>query len=61
MLALLLAIVAVSSVAIILPLKRYEKMVEDLHDLAVAAERRSEAPINLDEMRRRREAYRRLP
>jgi len=40
-------------VATILPLKRYEKMMEDIHDLAVVAERRSEAPISLEEMRRR--------
>ena len=38
---------------VILSLKRYQKLMEDLHDLAVVAERRSEEPISLDEMKRR--------
>jgi PHD/YefM family antitoxin component YafN of YafNO toxin-antitoxin module len=38
---------------VILPLKRYQKLMEDLHDLAVVAERRAEAPITLEEMKRR--------
>ncbi len=38
---------------IILPLKRYRKLMEDLHDLAVVAERRAEAPISLEAMKRR--------
>jgi hypothetical protein len=38
---------------IILPLKRYQKLMEDLHDLAVVAERRSEEPIAFEEMKRR--------
>lgn len=38
---------------VILSLKRYHKLMEDLHDLAVVAERRSEEPIPLDEMKRR--------
>ena len=38
---------------VILPLKRYEKLLEDLHDLAVIAERREEKPISLEEMERR--------
>jgi hypothetical protein len=29
------------------------KLLEDLHDLAVIAERRDEAPISLEEMQRR--------
>ena len=37
---------------IILPLKRYQKLMEDLHDLAVVAERRTEEPISLEEMKR---------
>jgi hypothetical protein len=37
---------------IILPLKRYQKLMEDLHDLAVVAERRAEQPISLEEMKR---------
>jgi PHD/YefM family antitoxin component YafN of YafNO toxin-antitoxin module len=38
---------------VILPLKRYQKLMEDLHDLAVVAERRAEAPITFEEMKRR--------
>jgi len=39
--------------SVILSLKRYQKLMEDLHDLAVVAERRDEEPIGLEEMRRR--------
>ena len=39
--------------AVILPLKRYEQLMEDLHDLAVVAERREEKPISLEEMKQR--------
>jgi len=39
--------------AIILSLKRYRELMEDLHDLAMVAERRRERAISLDEMRRR--------
>jgi len=39
--------------AIILSLKRYEELMEDLHDLAVVAERRAERPISLDQMKHR--------
>jgi len=39
--------------AVILPLKEYERLMEDLHDLAVVAERRNEDTISLDEMKRR--------
>jgi hypothetical protein len=38
---------------VILSLKQYEKLLEDLHDLAVVAERRAEKPLSLDEMKRR--------
>jgi PHD/YefM family antitoxin component YafN of YafNO toxin-antitoxin module len=38
---------------VVLSLKRYRKLMEDLHDLAVVAERRSESTISLGEMRRR--------
>jgi hypothetical protein len=38
---------------VLLTFKRYEKLMEDLHDLAVVAERRPEEPISLDEMKRR--------
>jgi PHD/YefM family antitoxin component YafN of YafNO toxin-antitoxin module len=38
---------------VILSLRRYQKLMEDLHDLAIVAERRSEEPITLQEMKRR--------
>lgn len=40
-------------VSVILSLKRYRQLMEDLHDLAVVAERRDEKPISLEEMKRR--------
>jgi hypothetical protein len=39
--------------AIIIPIKQYEQLLEDLHDLAVVAERRDEPVISLDEMKKR--------
>jgi hypothetical protein len=39
--------------AVILPIRRYERLLEDLHDLAVVAERRDETPVSLEEMKRR--------
>jgi len=39
--------------AVILPIKRYERLMEDPHDLSVLAERREEKSIGLDEMKRR--------
>ncbi|MDP3185729.1 MAG: hypothetical protein Q8M58_10690 [Anaerolineales bacterium] len=39
--------------SVILSLERYERLMEDLHDLAVVAERRDEQPISFEEMRRR--------
>jgi PHD/YefM family antitoxin component YafN of YafNO toxin-antitoxin module len=39
--------------AVILSLKRYQELMEDLHDLAVVAERRKERTVSLDEMKRR--------
>jgi PHD/YefM family antitoxin component YafN of YafNO toxin-antitoxin module len=39
--------------AVILPIDQYEQLLEDLHDLAIVAERRREKPISLDEMERR--------
>ncbi|OGO03293.1 MAG: hypothetical protein A2Y72_07005 [Chloroflexi bacterium RBG_13_53_26] len=38
---------------VILPLREYQKLQEDLHDLAIIAERRSEKPISATEMKRR--------
>jgi PHD/YefM family antitoxin component YafN of YafNO toxin-antitoxin module len=42
---------------VILPVARYEQLLEDLHDLAAVAERRGEASISLEEMERRLKAY----
>jgi PHD/YefM family antitoxin component YafN of YafNO toxin-antitoxin module len=39
--------------AVILSLKRYQELMEDLHDLAVVAERRNERAISLEAMKRR--------
>jgi PHD/YefM family antitoxin component YafN of YafNO toxin-antitoxin module len=39
--------------AVILSLKRYRELMEDLHDLVTVAERRNERSISLDEMKRR--------
>jgi hypothetical protein len=42
--------------AILLPVTKYRKLLEDLHDLAVIAERRREETISLHEMKRRLKA-----
>ncbi len=39
--------------AVILSLERYRELMEDVHDLAVVAERRDEKSIDLSEMKRR--------
>jgi hypothetical protein len=39
--------------SVILALKDYRKLLEDLHDLAVVAERRTEEAVSLEEMKRR--------
>ena len=38
---------------VLLSVANYEKLLEDLHDLAVLAERRDEEPISLAELKRR--------
>jgi PHD/YefM family antitoxin component YafN of YafNO toxin-antitoxin module len=38
---------------VLLSLKQYERLMEDLHDLAVVAERRDEKTISLEELKRR--------
>jgi PHD/YefM family antitoxin component YafN of YafNO toxin-antitoxin module len=35
---------------VILSIEQYEQMLEDLHDLAIVAERRSEQPVSLAKM-----------
>ena len=41
------------TIGVLLPLRRYRKLMEDIHDLAVVAERRKETSISLAEMKRR--------
>ena len=42
---------------VILPLAEYEQLLEDLHDLAVIAERREEKPVRMEQMKRRLKQY----
>ena len=39
--------------SVILSLERYERLMEDLHDLAIVAERQNEKPTSFEEMKRR--------
>ena len=39
--------------AVILPVKQYEQILDDLHDLAMVAERRDEKPVEWEEVKRR--------
>ena len=39
--------------SVILSLERYERLMEDLHDLAIVAERQDEKLISFEEMKRR--------
>ena len=38
---------------VVLSLKRYSRLMEDLHDLAVVAEHRDEKPVTADDMKKR--------
>ena len=38
---------------VLLSMDRYEQLIDDLHDLAVVAERRKEKPISLQDMKKR--------
>jgi hypothetical protein len=38
---------------VVLSLRRYQRLLEDLRDLAIVAERREEEPVSLDEVKRR--------
>lgn len=42
--------------AIILPMEDYEELLEDIHDLAVIAERKDEPTVSLEEMKKRLKA-----
>ncbi len=39
--------------AVVLPIQEYEELLEDLHDLAVIAERRDEPTIAFEELKER--------
>jgi PHD/YefM family antitoxin component YafN of YafNO toxin-antitoxin module len=39
--------------AVLLSVHQYEKLLEDLHDLAVIAARRDEAPMTFEDIKRR--------
>jgi len=39
--------------AVILPVEDYEELLEDIHDLAVIAERKDEPTISLEELKKR--------
>jgi PHD/YefM family antitoxin component YafN of YafNO toxin-antitoxin module len=38
---------------VVLPVEEYEELLEDLHDLAIIAERRDESAISFDELKER--------
>lgn len=42
--------------AIILSIRQYEELIEDIHDLATIAERRKEKGISFEEMKKRLKA-----
>ncbi|MCK5094167.1 MAG: hypothetical protein KAR18_05540, partial [Spirochaetes bacterium] len=39
-------------IAVVLPLENYEELLEDLHDLAIIAERKDETTISFDELKK---------
>jgi PHD/YefM family antitoxin component YafN of YafNO toxin-antitoxin module len=39
--------------AVLMPIKEYQNLMEDLHDLAIVAERKDEERIGLEEMMKR--------
>lgn len=42
--------------AVILPIEDYEELLENLHDLAIIAERKDEPTVSFDEIKKRLEA-----
>jgi len=42
--------------AVVLPVEEYEELLEDIHDLAVIAERKDESTTGFDELKKRLEA-----
>ena len=47
--------------AVVLPVEEYEELMEDLHDLAVVAERRSEPTLTWEEVSEKLKRDGRLP
>lgn len=39
--------------SVIIPMDEYEELIEDIHDLAILAERKDELPISLEELKNR--------
>ena len=42
--------------SVVIPVEEYEELLEDLHDLAVIAERKDETTISFNELKRRLKA-----
>lgn len=42
--------------SVVLPIEEYEELLEDLHDLAIIAERKDEATITTDELKKKLKA-----
>lgn len=45
---------------VLLSLKQYQQLLEDLHDLTILASRRDETPVTLEEMKRRLQLHERV-
>jgi PHD/YefM family antitoxin component YafN of YafNO toxin-antitoxin module len=45
---------------VLLSLKQYQQLLEDLHDLTILASRREEIPVTLEEMKRRLQLHERV-
>ncbi len=43
--------------AVVLPIREYRRLLEDLHDLGIVAERHDEYPVSLAEMKKRLEDH----
>ncbi len=42
--------------AVVIPVEEYEELLEDIHDLAIIAERRDEPTVPFDELKKRLKA-----
>lgn len=42
--------------AVVLPMEEYEELLEDIHDLAVIAERKDDKTVSLNELKKRLKA-----